>query len=73
MNYQDLIAKTLEGRTVYQLSKMWGIGQPRLHMYVKGERIPDFDTAWKMVEIAGVDPADAFKAIAEEQRKLCRK
>lgn len=68
MNYQELIAKTLNGRTVYQLSKLWGIGQPRLHTYFKGERMPDFDTAWKMVEIAGVDPTEAFKAIAEETK-----
>lgn len=68
MNYQELIAKTLHGRTVYQLSKMWGVNQPTLHNYMKGVRMPDFDIAWRMAEVAGVDPAEAFKAIAEETR-----
>lgn len=68
MNYQDLIAKALEGRTVYQLSKQWGIGQPRLHRYMKGETLPDYETAWKIAEAAGVPPGDAFKVLVEEQR-----
>jgi transcriptional regulator with XRE-family HTH domain len=66
MSYENLIAKLLNGRTVYQLSKMWGIGQPRLHRYMKGEALPDYDTAWKMAETAGVAPEEAFKALANE-------
>lgn len=66
MSYQNLIAKLLNDKTVYQLSKMWGVGQPRLHRYMKGEVLPDYETAWKMAETAGVAPEEAFKALAEE-------
>jgi hypothetical protein len=68
MNYQDLIAKALNGRSVNSMSKVWGIPQSSLAKYVTGERMPDYDLALRMARDAQVDPADAFEALAEMQR-----
>lgn len=68
MNYEELIAKALNGRSVNSVSKMWGLPQKTLDRYVKGESMPDFDTAWKIATDAGVDPGEAFKTLAAEQR-----
>jgi len=69
MNYQELIAKALEGTNVLAMSKKLGVPHPTLNRYIKGDRLPDFDTALKLVEEADVDPGEAFKALAEAQRE----
>lgn len=68
MNYSELIAKALKGRSTYAMSKQWGIGQMTLSRYVKGERLPDYDTALKIAKEAGIPPGDAFETLAEEER-----
>ena len=70
MDYAELIAKAIKGRPTLAMSKLWGIPNQTLVRYVKGERMPDFDTAMKMVKEAGVDPAQAFEALAAEERLL---
>ena len=69
MTYQELIAKALNGRTKYAMAKVLGITQVTLGRYVSGERLPDFDTAWKLAKEADVDPAEAFETLAEAQRE----
>lgn len=68
MDYQTLIAKALNGRSVNSMSKVWGVPQGSLARYVTGERLPDFDLALRMAKDANVDPTDAFEALAEMQR-----
>jgi DNA-binding phage protein len=54
MNYQELIAKALHGRSVNATAKTWGMAQPTLDRYMRGERIPDFNTTMKIIEDSGV-------------------
>ena len=68
MNYQELIEKALKGRSTYAMSKHWGIGQMTLSRYIKGERLPDYDTALKIAKEAGIEPGDAFETLAAEER-----
>lgn len=68
MNYEELIAKALKGRSVNSMAKAWGVPQPTLDTYVKGKAIPDFDTALKMVREAGVTETEAWEALAEKTR-----
>ena len=68
MNYSELIEKAMKGRSVNALAKSWDMEQKTLSRYVKGERMPDFDLALKLVEEAGVDPAEAFRTLAEEAK-----
>lgn len=68
MNYQELIAKALKGRPVMTMAKAWGVNNVTLTRYVKGERLPDFDTALKMAKEAGVDPGEAFETLATAER-----
>jgi DNA-binding XRE family transcriptional regulator len=65
MNYEELIANALKGRSVNSMAKTWGVPQATLDNYVKGKVMPDFDTALKIVREAGANEADAFEALAE--------
>jgi predicted transcriptional regulator len=65
MNYEELIAKVLKGRSVNAAAKEIGIPQPTLSRYVKAERIPDCDIGLLLVEEAGIDPIEGFKTLAE--------
>ena len=68
MNYSELIENAMKGRPTLAMSKLWGLPNSTLVKYVKGERMPDFDTALKIAREAGVDPAIAFETLAEEER-----
>lgn len=68
MNYEELVEKALRGRSIAAMAREWGLNQPTLHRYVKGGRLPDYDTALKMAKEAGVDPTVAFEALAAEER-----
>lgn len=68
MNYDELIAKALNGRTVNAVSKVWGVPQPTLSRYTKGERMPDWNTGLKIAKDAGIDPKEAFEVFAAEER-----
>src|ERR1700741_5234658 len=68
MEYQELIAKALKGRTVSAVSKVWGVPQPTLSRYAKGERMPDWNTGLKISKDAGIDPTEAFEVFAAEER-----
>lgn len=69
MTYDDLIAKALKGRPVLQASKDWKIPQPTLRKYVKGERIPDYQTALIIAKEAEVSAAVVMQIFAEEEAK----
>lgn len=68
MNYNELIAKALKGRSVNSMAKTWGLQQKTLDRYVKGESMPDLDTVLKIVKEAGVAADDALETLAAEQR-----
>ncbi|MDN2700853.1 helix-turn-helix transcriptional regulator [Janthinobacterium sp. SUN100] len=70
MKYSDLIEMALKGRSVNSMARTWGVPQPTLARYMQGNRLPDYDLALKIAIEAGVEPGEAFIALAEEQRNL---
>lgn len=68
MNYQEMIAKALKGRSVNSMAKAWGIPQTRLDRYVKGIHMPDYTTGLKIAEEAGISPGEAFEILANEEQ-----
>lgn len=68
MNYSEMIEKALKGRSVNSMAKAWGLPQPTLDRYIKGERMPDWNTGLKIAQEAGVDPKVAFELFAAEER-----
>lgn len=68
MNYNELIAKALKGRSVNSMAKTWGLQQKTLDRYVKGESMPDLDTVLKIVKEAGVAADEALETLAAEHR-----
>lgn len=73
MNYAEFVAKALRGRSVYAVSKAWGLNQMTAKRYTKGERIPKYSTAKTMAMDAGLNLADVFEILASEEEKRKRK
>jgi len=75
MNYEELIAKAVKGRTVNSLAKEWGIPQKTLDNYVKGTRTPDFHTALILVKETGIAAEKVLWVLAEHEanRKLTKR
>jgi hypothetical protein len=67
MNYEQLIAKALKGRSVNAAAKDWGIQQVTLNRYVKGIRLPDYSTARLIAKEAGVKETIVFNILADEE------
>lgn len=69
MSYKELIEMALHGRSVNQAAKDMAIQQTTLNRYVRGDRLPDYATAFLLAKEAGVDPRDMFLALVEEEAK----
>ena len=69
MNYGELIAKVLKGRSVNSVAKSWGLPQKTLDRYAKGLYLPDYTTAKKMADEAGVSYGEMFEILALEEEK----
>ena len=69
MSYRELIAKAMQGRSVNQTAHDLGMPQPTLNRYVRGDRLPDYTTAFLLAKEAGVDPREMFLALVEEEAK----
>src|SRR5450830_2054482 len=75
MNYDQLIAKAVKGRTINSLAKEWGVPQKTLDNYVKGVRMPDFHTTVIIVKESGLDAEQVLKIMAlhEGERKVTKR
>ena len=69
MNYSEMIAKALKGRSVNSMAKLWGVSQKALDRYVKEERIPEYDLAEKIIQEAGISKEEAFDVLAAATRE----
>ena len=70
MNYDELIAKALNGRSVNSVAKAWGVRQPTLDRWLKGQGLPDYNTTLKMANDAGIEAGEALLVLAAEERAL---
>ena len=69
MSYQELIAKALQGRSVNATAKAWNVQQRTLDRYVKAEQLPDYRTAMKIADEAGVSYGEMLSTLALEEEK----
>ena len=69
MRYQELIAKALHGRSVTQAAREMGVPQSSMDRYARGDRLPDYATAFLLAKEAGMDPRDVFLTLAQEEAK----
>ncbi|NYI00227.1 helix-turn-helix domain-containing protein [Cupriavidus plantarum] len=69
MSYRELIEKALHGRSVNQAAKDMAMQQVTLNRYVRGDRLPDYTTAFILAKEAGLDPRDVFMTLAQEEAK----
>lgn len=69
MNYNEMIKRALNGRSVNATAKAWGLPQQTLDRYTKGERLPDYATALLMATEAGIEPGEVLRMLAMEEAK----
>lgn len=69
MSYRELIERALHGRSVNQVARDLGMQQVTLNRYTRGDRLPDYTTAFLLAKEAGIDPRDMFMALVEEDAK----
>jgi len=69
MDYFELIAKALKGRSINRAAQEWGLPQRTLDRYAKAERMPDYQTAMIIATEAGVDPGEVMRICAAEEAK----
>lgn len=69
MDYNELIALALQGRSVNATSKALGIPLATFQRYVSGERLPDFDYGLRIVQAAGISLEEGFLILAKQQRE----
>lgn len=69
MNYEQFIAKAVRGRSVASLAKQLNVTQMTLNRYVRGDRLPDYDTALLLAHEAGISPGEVMLILAHEERR----
>ena len=69
MEYSEFIAKALKGRSVASVAKRLNVSQMTLKRYVRGDRLPDYDTALLLATEAGVSPGEVMLLLAHEERR----
>src|SRR5450830_608297 len=69
MSYQELIVRALNGRSVNATAKEWNVQQRTLDRYVKAEQLPDYRTAMKIADAAGISYGEMLSTLAQEEEK----
>ena len=69
MRYQEVIAKALKGKSVNATAKDWNIQQRTLDRYVKAELLPNYSTAKRIAEEAGISYGEMLEVLALEEEK----
>jgi len=67
MSYQEIISKLLKEKKASQLARQWEMGEMTLGRYLKGSRLPDYLTAKKMAEEAGISSGEMLEILAQEE------
>lgn len=69
MNYEQFIDRALKGRSVAALADALGMQKMTLNRYVRGDRLPDYETALMLAQEANVSPGEVMLLLAHEQRR----
>ena len=74
MNYQKLFEKALKGKNITEAARAWGIPQPTLRKYARGERIPTYEISGILAKESGISIARVWKVMFEfEKQKRAEK
>lgn len=69
MSYLEIVKRALRERSVNQAAKDWKIPQTTLNKYATGMRLPDYLTAKKIAEEAGISSGEMMDVLAAEEAK----
>jgi transcriptional regulator with XRE-family HTH domain len=69
MTYEQFIAKARKGRTVAALAEALGMQKMTLNRYMRGDRLPDYETALMLAREADITPGEVMILLAEEERR----
>lgn len=70
MDYENLIAKVLDGRSVNATAKAIGLPQRTLEDYVKQKSFPNCSTTILLAKAAGIDIETAVKAVSKKELEV---
>jgi hypothetical protein len=70
MDYEKLMEKVLQGKSVNARAKEIGLPQKSLDQYVKANRLPDCEVAITLANAAGVSIEETVMAIAAKKAEL---
>ena len=73
MSYLDIVKLALKERNVRQAAIAWGMEPMTLGRYANGERLPDYLTAKKFAEEAGISTGEMLEILADEEMKRKKK
>lgn len=69
MKYEEFMKRVLAGKSVNARAKEIGIAQKTLDNYTSGRSVPGCGMTIMLAEIAGIDIAEAVKAVADQELK----
>lgn len=69
MSYLEVIARALKGRSVNATAKAWNMQQVTLDRYVKAKQLPNYATAKRIAEEAGISYGEMLELLALEEEK----
>ncbi|GAB7524065.1 helix-turn-helix domain-containing protein [Paraburkholderia sp. 2C] len=70
MNYDELIAKALQGRSVSATAAHLGMSKMTLNRYVRGSHIPDYRTAALLAKEANVSLGEVMQIMVAKEAEL---
>lgn len=69
MIYLEIVKLALKGRSINATAKAWGVQQVTLNRYASGARLPNYATAKKMADEAGISYKEMLEALADAEDK----
>lgn len=74
MNYSDVMARALKGRSVNAAARDMGLPQQSLSRWVLGKNLPDYSSAAILAAEASVSLGEMMRVLVEEdqRRKLSK-
>jgi transposase-like protein len=69
MNYGEVMARALNGRTVNAAAKEMGLPQQSLNRWVNGKNLPDYSSAAVLAAEAHVSLGEMMRVLVEEDQR----
>jgi transcriptional regulator with XRE-family HTH domain len=69
MNYQEVMQRALNGRSVNAAAKEMGLPQQSLNRWVNGKNLPDYSSAAILAAEAHVSLGEMMRVLVEEDQR----